>query len=199
MSSSDYHFITEWNVRANTEEVYAILSDTDQLTNWWPSVYLDVLQSKPGNNLGVGKEVQLYTKGWLPYTLKWSFVVEEVEKPSYIRIRAIGDFNGFGIWTIHQKGEHTHIQYDWKISTEKPIIKYLSFLMKPLFSANHRWAMQKGEESLKLELLRRRGIHVAPPPVASFPHNLLDNHVFDKERNEIKKVNSTTNKQFLQV
>ncbi len=27
--------------------------------------------------------------------------------------------------------------------------------MKPLFSANHRWAMAKGEESLKLELSRR--------------------------------------------
>jgi len=27
--------------------------------------------------------------------------------------------------------------------------------MKPIFAANHRWAMQKGEESLKLELARR--------------------------------------------
>ena len=27
--------------------------------------------------------------------------------------------------------------------------------MKPIFSANHRWAMKKGEESLKLELARR--------------------------------------------
>jgi len=27
--------------------------------------------------------------------------------------------------------------------------------MKPIFSANHHWAMAKGEESLKLELARR--------------------------------------------
>ena len=28
--------------------------------------------------------------------------------------------------------------------------------MKPLFEANHRWAMARGEESLRLELARRR-------------------------------------------
>jgi hypothetical protein len=28
--------------------------------------------------------------------------------------------------------------------------------MRPAFSANHRWAMRKGEESLRLELARRR-------------------------------------------
>jgi hypothetical protein len=28
--------------------------------------------------------------------------------------------------------------------------------MKPIFSANHHWAMRMGEESLKLELQRRQ-------------------------------------------
>jgi hypothetical protein len=33
--------------------------------------------------------------------------------------------------------------------------------MKPLFEANHRWAMARGEESLKLELARRRATNDA--------------------------------------
>ncbi len=32
----------------------------------------------------------------------------------------------------------------------------LSFLLRPVFEANHRWAMAQGETSLKLELARRR-------------------------------------------
>ena len=48
------------------------------------------------------------------------------------------------------------ITYDWRLRAEKPLLRNLSFLLKPLFEANHRWAMAQGEESLKLELARRR-------------------------------------------
>jgi hypothetical protein len=33
-----------------------------------------------------------------------------------------------------------------------------------VLAANHRWAMAKGEESLTIELARRRGETVAAPP-----------------------------------
>jgi hypothetical protein len=50
--------------------------------------------------------------------------------------------------------------------------------MKPLFEFNHLWAMQKGEESLKLELRRRQGIpNVRPAPKPTFPHNLTSNRI----------------------
>ncbi|HEY1905085.1 MAG TPA: hypothetical protein VGG91_03530 [Myxococcaceae bacterium] len=32
----------------------------------------------------------------------------------------------------------------------------MSWLLRPVFAANHRWAMARGEESLALELRRRR-------------------------------------------
>jgi hypothetical protein len=63
------------------------------------------------------------------------------------------------------------VTYDWKILVEKPILRQLSFVLKPIYAANHRWAMARGEESLKLELARRhaasaaeRALVPAPPP-----------------------------------
>jgi hypothetical protein len=47
------------------------------------------------------------------------------------------------------------ISYDWRIRADKPLLRTLSFLLKPVFSANHRWAMAQGEASLKRELVRR--------------------------------------------
>ena len=50
--------------------------------------------------------------------------------------------------------------------------------MKPIFGANHRWAMARGEESLNLELARRRATDpvvrdaIKRPPGPTFPHNL---------------------------
>lgn len=82
---------------------------------------------------------------------------------SLSQIMAKNHYHGRGIWTFEQDGIWVNVTYDWKIRADKPLLKALSFIMKPIFSANHRWAMARGEESLKLELARRR---------ASTPHEL---------------------------
>lgn len=153
MSSNNYHFITTWRVKSTVEEVSRIIGDAVGLMRWWPSVYLDVKVLEEGDEHGLGKVVSLYTKGWLPYKLRWGFRVTEV-RPGGFTLVARGDFDGRGIWTFEQDGPWVNITYDWKIKAEKPLLRYFSLLMKPIFSANHRWAMSKGEESLKLELAR---------------------------------------------
>jgi hypothetical protein len=170
MANNEYHFITHWRVEGTVEEVTDIIGDINSLTRWWPSVYLDVRELKPGDEDGVGRVVDLYTKGWLPYTLRWRFRVTEIEPLKRVVIEAEGDFVGRGIWTFAQEGSQVHLVYDWKIRAEKPLLNRLSLLLKPIFSANHHWAMQKGEESLVLELARRRAasnaerMRIPPPP-----------------------------------
>ena len=69
---------------------------------------------------------------------------------------AAGDLEGQGIWTFEQDGRFVNVTYDWTIRANKPIIEKLSFVLKPIFRSNHNWSMKRGEESLRLELLRRR-------------------------------------------
>lgn len=154
MASNDYHFITHWRVESTIKEVTDIIGDAADLVRWWPSVYLDVQVLEPGDENGLGKVVSLYTKGWLPYTLRWDFRVTAVREDGFT-LQASGDFDGRGIWTFVQDGPWVNITYDWRISAEKPLLRYFSFLIKPIFAANHHWAMAKGEESLRLEIARR--------------------------------------------
>jgi hypothetical protein len=163
MASNNYHFITRWRVQSTVEEVYEILIDAAALARWWPSVYLKVEVLEPGDAQGLGRAVSLHTKGWLPYTLRWRFKVTESHYPHGYTLQARGDFEGRGIWTFQQDGPFVNVIYDWKIRAGKPLLRYLSFIMKPIFSANHHWAMTKGEESLRLELVRR---HAATPEEA---------------------------------
>jgi hypothetical protein len=181
MVSNDYQFVTHWRVHGTVEEVAAIMGDVNGLTRWWPSVYLDVRELESGDAQGVGRVVDLYTKGWLPYTLRWRFRVTAIEPLKRVVIEAEGDFVGRGIWTFSQEGSWVHLVYDWRIRAEKPLLNQLSFLLKPIFSANHHWAMQKGEESLVLELARRRAasdtermrIPPPPPPTTTSPLPVL--------------------------
>lgn len=181
---SNYHFITRWTMPASCEEVYRTLEDAEDLARWWPSVYLDVKQIEKGQPGGVGKVIELYTKGWLPYTLRWKFKVTETHFPNGYALEAIGDFKGSGVWSFQQLASgQCEVVYDWKISAEKPLLKLLTPLLRPLFSFNHQWAMRKGKESLLLELQRRQAqseaekSKISPPPPPTFPHNLLKNKI----------------------
>jgi hypothetical protein len=168
--SSAYEFLTTWRVEATCGEVADILGDPLALARWWPSVYLDVQEIDPPDAQGLGRRVRVLTKGWLPYTLKWEFVTTESRYPYGSTIEAAGDFNGQGVWTFEQDGPFVVMTYDWRLEVEKQGVKQLSFLLKPVFEANHRWAMARGEESLRLELARRRAASdaarsaVPPPP-----------------------------------
>lgn len=174
MGSNDYHFITHWRVEGTVKEVADVLKKASELPRWWPSVYLDVEELEPGDEEGVGKVVSLYTKGWLPYTLRWQFRVTDSRYPYGFSLEAWGDFDGRGIWSFEQDGDSVNVTYDWKIRADKPLLKAFSFLLKPIFSANHHWAMRQGEESLKLELARRRArtpeeiTRIPAPPAATF-------------------------------
>lgn len=155
-ASNDYHFVTKWRFTATCEEIFEILGDPIALTRWWPEVYLKVEEIKAGDADGLGRVIALHTKGWLPYTLKWQFQVTHVTRPTGFGLVASGDFVGTGEWTFVQDGDDVEVIYDWRIRAEKPLIKRLSFLLKPIFSANHEWAMAKGEAGLRKELTRVR-------------------------------------------
>lgn len=174
MATNEYHFVTHWRVRGTVAEVMEVISDAESLPRWWPAVYLEARQLAAGDAQGVGKRIALYTKGWLPYTLRWQFVVTEASANGFTLV-AEGDFVGRGIWTFAQEEEWVKITYDWKINAEKPLLKTFSFALKPLFALNHEWAMRQGEISLDLELRRRHAlagesaIPAPPPPTPSEP------------------------------
>jgi hypothetical protein len=156
--SNFYHFITRWRVPGKVDDVYQIISHPADFPRWWPQVYLKVEELSPGGGNGVDRCVRLLTKGWLPYKLRWVSCCIEADRPRRLAIRAEGDFNGRGIWTLEQDGGSVNVTFDWKLTADKPLLRYLSFLLKPIFSANHRWAMARGEEGLKRELARRTQI-----------------------------------------
>ena len=107
MSTNDYHFITRWRIQGTIEEIAHILADASGLTRWWPSVYLDVRELAPGDARGLGKQIGLYTKGWLPYTLRWQFRISEIASDGFT-LQAEGDFDlaeHAGITMLHERDQ----------------------------------------------------------------------------------------------
>jgi hypothetical protein len=110
---------------------------------------------EPGDERGVGKVLRVETKGHLPYTLRWTFKVVESRHPYGYSIEARGDMVGRGVWIVEPRSDNqTHVTYDWRVRTDKPLLKWLSPILKPLFKSNHDKVMAEGEAGLRAELLR---------------------------------------------
>jgi hypothetical protein len=169
MSANAYHFITHWRVPGTVEEVAESWPMRPDLPRWWPAVYLDVQETKPGDD-------EWHRQGSIaPYhglaALHAALAVSRhgVQLPPWLCPGGVGRFRrAWGVGAAAGR-RYVDVTYDWQLRAEKPLLRRLSFLLRPVFAANHRWAMARGEESLRLELARRtapaheRG-RIPPPP-----------------------------------
>jgi uncharacterized protein YndB with AHSA1/START domain len=158
--NNQYHFITRWRLESPPERVFELIRKPLDFPRWWGSVYLEVEQIEPGDKDSVGARASLHTKGRLPYTLRWNSEVTACRPPEYLALRATGDFEGRGVWTLRRDARFTDVTFDWELTAEKPLLRYLSFLLRPLFEWNHQWAMEQGRIGFERELKR-----AGEPPV----------------------------------
>jgi hypothetical protein len=104
MSTGRYRFVTHWRVEGTPEEVYRVIEEVEAFPRWWPAVWLRAEVLDPGDADGVGNVVRFTSKGWLPYILQWTAQTVAKEFPSWVVLRASGDFDGEGRWTFRGDG-----------------------------------------------------------------------------------------------
>ena len=152
----EFRYVDRWRIAGRIEEVAEILRDAPGYARWWRSVYLDVRVIERGDERHIGEVGRVRAKGWLPYVIEFDARVVDERFPHGFKVVAEGELSGRGEWTIDQNGPWVDITYEWAVLGNKPIFRYLSFLLRPVFEGNHNWTMRRGEEGLRLELARRQ-------------------------------------------
>lgn len=167
-ATNHYHVKSQWDVPGSIDEVATIFQDTSSLVDWWPSTWLTVTVLEPGGLDALGRTVEVHTKGWFPYTLRFVFEITKADRRAGFSIRTRGDFDGRGRCTAFPMGRNVKIVFDWRVVVRKPAVRFLSAALWPVFIFNHRWSMERGREGLVLEIARRRstelGLATAIPP-----------------------------------
>lgn len=174
--SRHFEINSSWKLHGTVEEIAAILEDPLSLTRWWGPVFMKGELVSTGNSGLEGVTVRFFTKGLLPHTFQFTAQVARLDEAGEVVIRTWGDFDGVGHIAIEQCGSHVWVDVNWSVTVEQPYIRFLLAAFKPVFTANHRWAMRRGREGLQAEIARRRGLsgnrvakHRTKP---TFPHNL---------------------------
>ena len=159
MPSNAYRFNERWTIPDfSPQEVYAVLSEARLLPAWWMGVYLAVEpfdgEWEPPR---VGGRVRAVARGFLPYRLHFVLESTALEPGSVVEVRIRGDLDGTWRAVLSADGRGTRVDIEEQVIAEKPLIRFLSPLLKPLFAWNHLWTTPRGEAGLKAYLAAHRG------------------------------------------
>ena len=147
-----YVFVDEWDVDGPIEAVYDALADAATYPEWWKPVYIEG-RAEPG-----GRVVHHVFKGRLPYRLRVRSELVRSERPRELEARVTGDLSGSGIWTLTPSDGGVHLRFDWRVEADRPFLRVLTPVLRPVFRWNHSWAIARAKEGLEPYARRTAGL-----------------------------------------
>jgi hypothetical protein len=60
-----------------------------------------------------------------------------------------GDLRGYGTWTLTPRDGKVHVRFDWKVFADRPLLRYLTPVLRPLFRWNHNEAIKVAMRNLE--------------------------------------------------
>jgi uncharacterized protein YndB with AHSA1/START domain len=82
------------------ETVWSLMSQVERYQSWWPW-----LRQFEGGGLSVGDEWRCMVQPPVPYLVRFRVVIEDVEAPSFVRARVLGDVVGDATLTLETAEE----------------------------------------------------------------------------------------------
>jgi quercetin dioxygenase-like cupin family protein/uncharacterized protein YndB with AHSA1/START domain len=164
LATNEYVFVDEWDVDAPLEAVHAAVGDASTYPDWWRPTYLSVrTEGEPG----VGQVNHHHFRGPLPYTLKATTTTTRYEPPVLVESAVDGDLRGTGTWILTPARDGgTHVRFDWRVAADRPFLRVLTPVLRPVFRWNHAWAIEHAQRGLE-PYARRRAAAPAPRPAAA--------------------------------
>jgi hypothetical protein len=171
MTANRYYFLDRWYIPHPIEVVWPHILDAEHYPAWWGEVYTAI---KPLNDLPpgqIGARADVYARGRLPYQIHFVSELTEIEAPYRLGLKAQGDLTGTGLWTLQPQEGGTAVAFEWIVQADKPIIRFFSPVIKPLFAWNHRWCMLRGEAALKRLLAQQTKVAESSQPGGQQPRS----------------------------
>jgi uncharacterized protein YndB with AHSA1/START domain len=144
---AEYHFVTTYEIEAPIEQVWQALRDFDRYPTWSKGIF-HAQQLESGAAGGVGDKIRYQVKGRLPFTLAFDATVAQADSPRILELRASGELDGVGRWTLSQHGTATTARYTWDVCTNKRWMNLVAPLARPIFEWNHDGVMRDAGHGL---------------------------------------------------
>ena len=153
--ASEYVFVDEWDVDAPQDRVFDALADSRTYPDWWTPTYLEVETDGPPEVGGISRQ---RFKGKLPYVLETTTRATRLNPPEVVEAEVDGDLRGRATWTLTRRDGRVHVRFDLRVYADRPLLRYLTPILRPLFRWNHKQAISYAMTNLEPYARRQAGL-----------------------------------------
>jgi Polyketide cyclase / dehydrase and lipid transport len=146
-----YLFETNWSLTASMEEVFDVLAQPGDFSDWWPWVKKSVLLEE-GDSNGVGRRALYAIRSPLIYGLTFEVRSLEVERPKHLHTLVRGDLIGTGTYLLTAHDGITDVRFNWYVSTTRAWMNAAALVARPLLAWAHHRVMRDGCEAMASHL-----------------------------------------------
>ena len=141
-----YRFRSVWRFDVPPETAYAALQETEDYEAWWPEI-------RSTRRLDEDR-VEARIRSVLPYDLVMVLErVREDPETGVLEARMTGDLEGFSRWVITPDGRGgTRLVFEEEAVPQKPVMRRLAPVARPLYRWNHARMMRSAERGLRAYL-----------------------------------------------
>jgi polyketide cyclase/dehydrase/lipid transport protein len=146
VSLNDYRFRNLWAVRATASQVFDALVDLANYPAWWPDIRA-VTQLDDDT-------AEVTCRSTLPYVLTFRLHrAEENPRKGRMRVDMTGDLEGYvqGLVAQHRTAGAL-LAISQRVVVNKPLLRALSPVARPVFRANHALMMWRGQRGFRAYL-----------------------------------------------
>jgi len=147
-----YRFCDRWHVSGNIETVAAAMRRPEHIPHWW-SCFRHVDIENVGTHHGQDYEFVARIKGIMPYVLKLTLHIDDVDFPHKFHTFVSGDLIGSGSGRLMQVGNRVQIDFQLDVRVVRRSLRLMYSFLYPLGFVQHSWVMRTGERGLRKQML----------------------------------------------
>lgn len=145
--TNHYRFMSEWRLDRPCDEVFHALQDLLSYPSWWPEVKKVTMED--------GSSATVAIRAMLPYSLRFQLDQQRVDaEQGVLQASMSGDLEGWSRWSIFPGEGECLLKFEEEVRVNRPLLKALSPIARPLLRANHAVMMRRGERGLRRFLSR---------------------------------------------
>ena len=141
--------ISRWRLDESATAVWQLLADTTTWPAWWPGVR----RVQPAPSGPVGNVADMWWHVALPYAVRLRVKTVDVERPHRLETQTLDRLQGMGTWLLDPaQGGWVDLTYRWEVRLDRPWMRVLSVVLRPVFEWNHFRVMRAAAQGMARQL-----------------------------------------------
>jgi hypothetical protein len=138
-----YTFVSHWHIAASALQAEKALLCHEDWTKWWGGLEKVTLLD---GRIGTGARFACVWNSGAGYTLRTITTITDYQPGKSVSFSSTGDLEGEGSFILeHASALQTDVVIHWNADVTKSWMRWLSPILRPIFTVFHHRLMRAGE------------------------------------------------------